>query len=243
MKNCSDCQHKCLFCETLLCSCQASTPARPLETVIQKRSFAPKDILFHEGDAASQLFLLSTGYVKLTTALPDGRHQGLRLGMARQFIGFEGCNEQRYSYSAEAVTPVEACSLRYKDLMNILEQKPQMAIAFISVLNRELCRSNAIIRNLVQMSSTERIAAFLLSLRPQESSLREDILLPLSRTDMAEMLGLTLETVSRVLSRMSRSHIIRLQPGGRLLRILDMHNLRRMSGELVDNPWPQLAAG
>lgn len=242
MKNCTDCPDKCLFCETLLCSCQASKPPRPLQAVIQKHSLAPKDILFHEGEPASRLFLLSSGCTKLTTALPDGRNQGLRLGMARQFIGFEGLNEQRYSYTAEAITPVQACSLRYQDMLHILEQSPQLAMAVIGILNRELRRSNATIRNLGQMSSTERIASFLLTLRPSESDPQDEILLPLSRTDMAEMLGLTLETVSRILSRMSHANIIRLQPGGRLLHILDQEGLARMSCDLDDSPWPQLAA-
>lgn len=242
MKNCANCHDKCLFCETLLCSCNDIMPPRPLQAVVQKHRFEPKDILFRQGEPASRLYLLSAGYTKLSTALPDGRNQGLRLGLARQFIGFEGLSEQRYSYTAEAITPVAACSLRYKDMLRMLEQSPQLAIAVIGVLNRELRRSNATIRNLGQMSSTERIASFLLTLRPAEADLQDEILLPLSRTDMAEMLGLTLETVSRILSRMSHANIIRLQPGGRLLHILDQEGLARMSCDLDDSPWPQLAA-
>lgn len=229
MKSCAGCHEKCLLCETLLCSCHPTHQLRPLQGSIHKKTYKPKEILFHEGDPANRLFLLSSGYVKLSTALPDGRNQGLRLGMARQFIGFEGLNETCYSYTAEAVTPVEVCSLPYKDMLRIMEQNAHLAIAVVDALNRELQRSNAVIRNLGLLNSTERVASLLLSLLPPPVHC-QDIPLPLTRTDMAEMLGLTLETVSRVLSRMSREDIIHLPPNGRQMRIIDRARLAALTG-------------
>lgn len=196
-------------------------------------------MLFREGTPTNHLFLLKSGYVKLTTALPDGRNQGLRLGAAWQFIGLEAMSDERYPYTAEAITPIEVCMVRYKDMLKLLESNPQLSLRVISALNRELQHSNAMIRNLGMMSSTERVASFLLSILHAKAEEGHEIPLPLSRTDMAEMLGLTLETVSRVLSRMTRDKIIWLQPGGRRLRILDAARLERLGGDSMQEIWPR----
>lgn len=196
-------------------------------------------MLFREGTPTNHLFLLKSGYVKLTTALPDGRNQGLRLGAAWQFIGLEAMSDERYPYTAEAITPIEVCMVRYKDMLKLLESNPQLSLRVISALNRELQHSNAMIRNLGMMSSIERVASFLLSILHAKAEEGHEIPLPLSRTDMAEMLGLTLETVSRVLSRMTRDKIIWLQPGGRRLRILDAARLERLGGDSMQEIWPR----
>ncbi|GAB4296462.1 MAG: fumarate/nitrate reduction transcriptional regulator Fnr [Thiohalomonadaceae bacterium] len=227
------------MCESLLFSGLTGTQVCRMHGVIHKKAYAPKAVLFREGTPTNHLYLLKSGYVKLTTALPDGRNQGLRLGAAWQFIGLEAMSDQRYPYTAEAVTPIEVCMVRYKDMLKLLEANPQLSLRVINALNRELQRSNAMIRNLGMMSSTERVASFLLSLLRAEAEEVHEIPLPLSRTDMAEMLGLTLETVSRVLSRMTRDKIIWVQPGGRLLRIIDAARLKQLGGDAMQESWPR----
>lgn len=239
MSACPCRQDECLLCESLLFSGLSGTQVCRMHGVIHKKSYDPKTVLFREGTPTNHLYLLKSGYVKLTTALPDGRNQGLRLGAAWQFIGLEAMSDERYPYTAEAITPIEVCMVRYKDMLQLLEYNPQLSLRVIRALNRELQHSNAMIRNLGMMSSTERVAAFLLSILHAEPAGAQEIPLPLSRTDMAEMLGLTLETVSRVLSRMNRDKIIRLQPGGRLLRILDTARLEHLGGDAAQEIWPQ----
>lgn len=239
MSACPCRQDECLLCESLLFSGLTGTQVCRLHGVIHKKSYDPKAVLFREGTPTTHLFLLKSGYVKLTTALPDGRNQGLRLGAAWQFIGLEALSDERYPYTAEAITPIEVCMVRYKDMLKLLENNPQLSLRVINALNRELQHSNAMVRNLGMMSSTERVASFLLSILRAESADVREIPLPLSRTDMAEMLGLTLETVSRVLSRMTRDKIIWMQPGGRLLRIIDTARLERLGGDAPQEIWPR----
>jgi CRP/FNR family transcriptional regulator len=241
MSACPCREDECLLCESLLFSGLTGTQVCRMHGVIHKKSYDPKAVLFREGTPTTHLFLLKSGYVKLSTALPDGRNQGLRLGAAWQFIGLEALSDERYPYTAEAVTPIEVCMVRYKDMLKLLEYNPQLSLRVISALNHQLQHSNAMIRNLGLMSSTERVASFLLSMLRAESDNVHEIPLPLSRTDMAEMLGLTLETVSRVLSRMTRDKVIWMQPGGRLLRILDAAQLTRLGGNAGQDIWPQAA--
>ncbi len=241
MSACPCRQDECLLCESLLFSGLSGTQVCRMHGVIHKKSYPAKSVLFREGTPTTLLFLLKSGYVKLTAALPDGRNQGLRLGAAWQFIGLEALSDQRYPYTAEAVTDIEVCAVRYRDMLQLLEHNPQLSLNVIEALNRELRRSNAMVRNLGLMSSAERIASFLLSLLPPDCAGQHEMPLPLSRTDMAEMLGLTLETVSRVLSRMSRDQIIWVQPGGRRMRVIDPLRLKQMSGDAELQPWPRAA--
>lgn len=240
MKSCT-CQNiDCMLCESMLFSGLDTKQACEMQGLIQKKSFTPKSVLFHEGTPKHRLFLLKSGFVKLTANLPDGRNQGLRFVSAWQFIGLEAIFEDHYPYTAETITPVEVCTLRYQDLHNLLEQNPQLALRLIAALNRELQHANAMIRNLGMMSSSERVAAFLLSVLRAENEEVDEIPLPLSRTDMAEMLGLTLETVSRVLSRLTREKVIWMQPGGRLLRVIDSRRLQELGGNgNTQEIWPR----
>lgn len=230
MSQCPCHQDKCILCEALLFSGLSGTQVCRMHGMITKRVYYPKDVLFHESSPATHLFLLKSGFVKLTTALPDGRSQVLRLGAAWQFLGIEALGDQRYPYAAEAATEVSVCMIRYKDLLRVLESNPPISIRVIQALNRELQRSNDMIRNLGLMSSTERVASFLLSMAPNGSAPDEELPMPLSRKDMAEMLGLTVETVSRVVSKLMRDAIIHAPAGRNQFRILDHERLRAASG-------------
>lgn len=239
MSTCPCHKDECLLCESLLFSGLTGSQVCQMHGVIHKKTYDPKAVLFREGTPTTHLFVLKSGYVKFTTSLPDGRNQGLRLGSAWQFIGLDALSDERYPYTVEALTPIEVCAVRYKDMLKLLEYNPQLPLRVITALNRELQHSNAMIRNLGMMSSTERVASFLLSILRSETEMVHEIPLPLSRTDMAEILGLTLETVSRVLSRMTREQIIWMQPGGRLLRILDAARLERLGGVALQEIWPR----
>lgn len=218
------------MCEALLFSGLTGTQVCRMHGMIKKASYQPKEPLFHESAPATHLFLLKSGFVKLSTTLPDGRHQVLRLGAAWQFLGLESLSDQRYPYSAEAATEVNVCMIRYQDLLRVLEANPAISLRVIQSLNRELQRSNDMIRNLGLMSSTERISSLLLSMAPDESTPDKEIAMPLSRKDMAHMLGLTFETVSRVLTKLMRDKIVDVPPGKSHFRILDRERLRSLSG-------------
>lgn len=218
------------MCEALLFSGLTGTQVCRMHGMIKKASYLPKDPLFHESAPATYLFLLKSGFVKLSTTLPDGRQQVLRLGAAWQFLGLESLSDQRYPYSAEAATEVNVCMIRYQDLLRVLEANPAISLRVIQALNRELQRSNDMIRNLGLMNSNERIASLLLSLAPDESSPDTEIPLPLSRKDIAQMLGLTVETVSRVISQLMRDNIVQAPAGKDYFRILDRERLRSASG-------------
>ncbi|MBI3571710.1 MAG: Crp/Fnr family transcriptional regulator [Gammaproteobacteria bacterium] len=184
-------------------------------------------MLFHERAPADLLFILKTGCIKLTTALADGREQILRLVLPGQMFGFESLNDSFYPYSACALMDVSVCAVRHRDMMRILEKDSGVSIRMIRMLNSELDRSKALIRDLGLKSSTERMASFILSLLPLRRGLSSDFVLPLTRKEISEMLGLTVETVSRAMTGLQRACIIHAARG--LVRILDADRLKALA--------------
>jgi CRP/FNR family transcriptional regulator len=112
-------------------------------------------------------------------------------------------------------------------MMRILEKDSDVSIRMIRMLNSELDRSKALIRDLGLKSSTERTASFILSLLPLRRGLSSDFALPLTRKEIYEMLGLTVETVSRAIAGFQRAGIIRTARGR--FHILDTGRLRALA--------------
>lgn len=217
----------CILCEGRIFNGLASDQVCQVRGLIAPISYPARATLFHERAPADLLFILKTGCVKLTTALADGREQILHLTLPGHMFGFESLDDSFYPYSACALTGVSVCAVRHRDMMRILEKNPGVSIKMIHMLNSELERSRALIRDLGLKSSTERMASFVLSLVPLRRGLSCDFALPLTRKEISEMLGLTVETVSRAIAGFQRAGIIRAARG--IVRILDEPKLRELA--------------
>lgn len=191
---------------------------------IVREVFRPHQRLFEQGGAADQLYILRYGQVKLTASLPDGRSQGLRLAPRWSVLGIEALGVGAYPCSAEAVTDAQVCTFRYRDLVRALEANPAMSMKLVGVLNEALRHAMLQVRDIGLLNAVERVASFLLTASEDETGLQ------VSRTDMAEVLGLTVETVSRVLSRLRREGVIDVPACRRPIRILDEEQLTAMAG-------------
>ncbi len=217
----------CFLCEGRIFNGLASDQVCRVRGLIAPVSFSARAPLFHERTPADLLFILKTGCVKLTTALADGREQILRLALPGQMFGFESLNESSYPYSACALTDASVCAVRHRDVMQILEKDPGVSLRMIRMLNGELERSRALIRDLGLKSATERMASFILSLVPLRHGASSDFALPLTRKEISEMLGLTVETISRAMTGFQRAGIVRASRG--LIRILDEPRLQALA--------------
>lgn len=85
-----------------------------------KKTCGPRTVLFRQGEPDNLLLLLRRGLVKLTHSLPDGREQILGLRMAGRLLGFEALQDRRRPYTAEALTDVELCGIRSRDMLRAL---------------------------------------------------------------------------------------------------------------------------
>jgi CRP/FNR family transcriptional regulator len=180
----------------------------PMPTV---QTLAPGGCVFFEGDAAEHVYDLVEGVLRLSKLLPDGRRQILGFCQAGALVGFVPGAE--HAHTAEAVTAVKLRRYPRAKLDRLIEDDPSVGRRLLARLAQELRAAEELMLLLGRKSAAERLASFLLALAATAGGRRGDGLvveLPMSRGDIGDYLGLTLETVSRVISQLKARGLIAL---------------------------------
>lgn len=207
---CEDCRVRAIS----VCRSLASHELDELDAVAERIRLAAGRVLFDEGEPAQHLFTLSQGIVKLFKMLPDGRRQITGFLIAGDFLGL--AHFRTYAYSAEAVTDAALCRLPRERFMGLLERHPALERELLGRASSELAAAQEQMLLLGRKSARERVATFLLALaRRQQAAGNTVVALPMSRHDIADYLGLTIETVSRA---------IQAANGEGLIRMIDRHH-------------------
>lgn len=162
-----------------------------------------------EGDLRTRCFRVLTGAVRLYKALPDGRRQVLDFLLAGQCFGLFGADH--YAYSVEAVVPSALARYSRASLETALRSNPQLALRLLEAARTELEQAQIHMLLLGRKSAEEKVATFLVRFASRlgnGSGGAIALKLPVTRQDMADYLGLTIETVSRTLTRMRLEGLI-----------------------------------
>lgn len=228
MSSCSCEIDACVLCEARLYPGLTPEQVCHIRGLLIRQNYDAHKVLFRDGDPAEYLFVVRSGQIKLTSSLPDGRQQILHLVVAGQFLGREAFNHHPYAYTAEALTEVNVCKISSRDLKQVLEQNPSMSLRVIQTLIQEIDQTEVLVRDLGLKKASEKVASFILSLMPARGNHTGEIPLLLSRQEMAEMLGLTVETVSRVMAELNRKRIIHTGKG--TLRVVQTEHLYTLAG-------------
>ena len=180
---------------------QSATGFAPF-AVASAISFTPGAEIFAEGDKAGALYQLAFGVVRIYRLLADGRRQICAFHMPGEIFGFEAGTERHFF--ADAVTAVGLKILRPGSESDLSRELLALAL-------RSLSRAHDHLLTLGRTDAVGRVAGFLLEMAErQDVRGHGDIELPMSRTDIADYLGLTIETVSRALTKLKDARVIRL---------------------------------
>lgn len=189
-----------------------------LNAISDHRDFVAGEVLAREGDPATQLFNITAGAVRVHKLLPDGRRQIVGFMFPGDFLGL--ATGDRYAFSAEAITAGSACRFSRKAYRQLLGEMPELETALLDRTASELRAAQDQMLLLGRKTAIERFASFLLDLSARDRRAGGEgleIQLPMTRAEIADYLGLTTETVSRVTSRLKARQVIRL---------LTLHSLR-----------------
>jgi CRP/FNR family transcriptional regulator, anaerobic regulatory protein len=190
------------------------------ERIARHINLAPNEALFNAGQAASSVHSMISGVVRLYKLLPDGRRQVIGFALPGDFLGTTPSD--RYSFSADAVEAVSVCRFSVEAFGHFIEPRPHLLLRINEFAARELMLAQEQMLLLGRRSAEEKVATFLISWRNRLVQIgyeREIISLPMSRQDIADFLGLTIETVSRTLTRFEREKLLVIVRGG--VRLLD----------------------
>jgi CRP/FNR family transcriptional regulator len=182
------------------------------------------EAIFWEGDAADHCYRIVTGAVRISKVLPDGRRQIADFFAAGDLIGFEpGAS---YDFTAEAVVDSVLLKCPRRQLEAFLAEDAAAQRTLLSVALERLSAAQRQMVLLGRKSASEKVASFLSVLSARSRTVTE-VYIPMSRTDIADHLGLTIETVSRAFTKLRRQGIIAL-PRPQHIEILDadaLHDL------------------
>lgn len=160
--------------------------------------------LFRSGDAAESYFKVLKGAVRGCRVLADGRRHIGEFFLLGDFIGLDA--GEQYAFSAEAIT--EATVIRYsrRKVDALIAAEPRVGQSLVEIMRTGLAIARERMLVLGHMTAMERIATFLLNLSERCGDGR--VSLPMTRTDIGDYLGLTMETVSRTMSQLKGDGII-----------------------------------
>jgi CRP/FNR family nitrogen fixation transcriptional regulator len=176
-----------------------------LERIGSRRSFARDDEIYAEGDASDCWYKVIAGTVRITKLLADGRRHIAEFHFSGDCFGLEDASER--PSAAEAVGDVVVMRYPRGATDRLVENDLRLARHFCHMTLGELAHAQTRMLLLGRMTAPERVASFLLEMAGRRDG-RRIIDLPMSRTDIADYLGLTIETVCRVLSGFKRDAVI-----------------------------------
>ena len=189
-----------------------------------------KAALIDQDEPADAVHIVTDGVVRLYKTLPDGRRQIVGFALPGDLLGL--AVDERNAYSAEALGEVSTCCFSRKAFDELLDAVPQLLRRLHDQMVHELCAAQSHMMLLGHYSARQKLAAFVLHTRDRWQSVNgasPHVPLPMPRRDIADYLGLTIETVSRTLNSLARQKLIVIVPDG--VRILDLDRLAGVAGE------------
>ena len=202
-----------------------SPPARGAIS-IGKRVLRRGEELFAEGEDAEYFFKVVSGTIRTYKLLSDGRRQIDAFHLGGDIFGMETGEQHRFS--AEAADSATVMTYRRRGFASLAHDDPALGSQIMSCMMHSLERAHDHMLLLGRKTAQEKIATFLLGMAARIST-TDRFDLPMQRSDIADHLGLTIETVSRTLTRMVKDGLIKLATAGRSIVLSDMAALRRLN--------------
>lgn len=182
---------------------------RQLAAISSLQRKAPGETLFSEGDETNCVYEIVRGMLRLVKLLPDGRRQITGFLSPGQLLGL--APEGTHVYTAEAVTEVTLCRYGIAAFERLLDEVPGFAKRLLAVTSHELRAAQDQMLLLGRKTAIEKVASFLLMIaKQQDADGMREVDVQMTRSDIADYLGVTIETVSRTLTKLKQDGLITL---------------------------------
>jgi CRP/FNR family transcriptional regulator, anaerobic regulatory protein len=236
----SDIPVLCQACEARhkgICGVLSAPQLTELSRHTTKSALAPDTEIALAGQAVVRYANIIKGVVKLSKLMADGRQQIVGLQFAPDFLGRPFARES--GISAEAATEVRVCSFPASVLEALVKKTPELEHKLHEQALKELDEARDWMLTLGRKTAAEKVASFLYLIArhidPEaaghQAAIRFEI--PLKRADIADFLGLTIETVSRQITKLRQAGAINLI-NNRIVEISDLDRLRKLSEQSLD---------
>ena len=199
-----------------------------LTNIVVDQIFRRGQIIFSEGDEGNGLYVVISGRVKIFKVSPDGKEQILHLfGPGEPFGEVPVFAGEHFPAHAESIEESRIFFFPRDAFIDLIRKNPFIALSMLAVLSRRLRRFTMLIEDLSLKEVPGRLSAYLLYLSDHKDG-TDDLILDISKGQLASLLGTIPETLSRILTRMTREKLIYLD-GPHRIRILDRNGLSELA--------------
>ncbi|MFT4248650.1 MAG: helix-turn-helix domain-containing protein [Pseudomonas sp.] len=225
-----ECAH-CAVRGSTICAALSEQEMATLDQATHSLHCPAGSTLVRTGDTRHYVYTLTAGTLRMVRTLADGRRQITGFVLPGDYIGLTGT--PRHRHDIEAIVDSQVCRTSVADMRRIREQYPHLERKLLQRTSMELAASQDTGLALARLQPSERLAYFLLrlaarSIHPGRPG--DTVTLPMGRGDIADHLGLTMETVSRTFTKLKQQQLIAL-PQLHLVQILDYPGLRQLAGD------------
>ena len=211
-----------------VCAVLAPDELLALEAMAGDTAFAAKETMFIQGEEADAVYTITAGMARLYKLLPDGRRQIVGFALPGDFLGL--AMRERYGFSADAVEPIVACRFSRSAYSAFVDARPHLLRRLHEFATHELTLAQDQMMLLGRRTAEEKLVSFLLHMRDRWARLGRasvTVPLPMSRQDIADFLGLTIETVSRTFTKLAKDKAIAIVPDG--VRLMNLERLETLA--------------
>jgi CRP/FNR family transcriptional regulator len=198
-----------------------------LAVIVEKRKYSKGKVIFSEGEAATGLYVLHTGRIKIYKLSSEGKEQILHIfGPGEPFGEVAVFAGGQFPAYAEALEISETLFFPRKKIVELLTKDPSMAMNMLAMLSKRLKYFTQLVENLSLKEVPQRLAAYLLVLATIKDK-RDTVELDIAKGQLASLLGTIPETLSRILNKMTIQGYIEVE--GRQIKLLDRQSLENIS--------------
>lgn len=202
-----------------------------LENAIEKTiKIGKKEHLYRRDDPHFAIYAVKSGALKTSLSTTDGEEQILGFYLPGDLLGFDAFSRGKHSCDALALEDTLVCELKMDAFQELCGTIPSMRLGMMRQVGAEIEREHQLLLTLGQMRTEARLATFLVGISERNQTRgfsSKEFYLPMPRHDLANYLGMAVETLSRMFSRLQEDGIINVKH--RLIEIADMPRLKELA--------------
>lgn len=226
--NCQDCG----FSQLCLPFSLNEAELDKLDDIIQRKRPSHKgDHLFEAGAPLHSLYAVRTGSFKTYTLSEQGEEQITGFHLPGDVIGFDAIGNQQHPSYAQALETAMVCEIPFHTLESLLDQLPKLRQQLMRLMSQDISGDQQMMLLLNRKTAEEKLAAFLTNLAQRFGNRgfsKKEFRLTMTRGEIGNYLGLTVETISRLLGRFHKDELIHVD--GKLIVITNFEALSKVAG-------------
>ena len=203
-----------------------------LDSIIKRRKPLQKnEYLFHGGDQFHSLYAVRSGSIKTYSESEQGDEQITGLYLPGELLGLDAIHDNHHPCSAIALETTSLCEIPFDTLEDLSKAIPSLHHQLLRIMSKEIASDQTLLMLMAQKNAEERLAAFLVNLSSrlkQRNFSATEFYLSMSRKDIGNYLGLTIETISRTFSRFQSEGLLNTQR--KYVQITELERLKEIAG-------------